>query len=275
MFKRGTKCDPSAYPTFKDELFNDQWHHTFANQARAQYVTDVLNASGVSTFTYTAAKDAFTYVMENVLENENVTRALRHEGIDNIISFVKLTDDIVDNLAYHDPNPNGQKLQKLKIGEIGLIKSFIHYVHFWEETNPIGSDWKSITMDDFDQFRANLKYTRRVSSLMSLPPLDMMYVDDSPNLLDVSYVCNVIDVPNVTDVIEVTSILDITDVPDGEQLTVSHYVDTEYDANDPMLISSSYSLFTSRPPSKPLYPQFCDFNLHDMSAQKVFTGICS
>jgi hypothetical protein len=75
--------------------------------------------------------------LENVIENENVTRALKHEGI-----------DIVDNLAYHDPTPNIQKLQKLKIGEIGLIKSFIHYVHFCEETNPIGNDWKSITMDD-------------------------------------------------------------------------------------------------------------------------------
>jgi hypothetical protein len=109
-------------------------------------VGDDLNASDVSKFTLTAAKDAFTYdVLENVLVNENLTRALKHEGIDNIISFVKLTVDIVDNLTYHDPNPNIQKLQKLKIGEIGIIKSFIHYVHFCEEreTNRIRNDWKS------------------------------------------------------------------------------------------------------------------------------------
>jgi hypothetical protein len=105
-------------------------------------------------------------------------------------------------------------------------------------------------MDDFDQFRLNLKYTRRFSSLSSLPRLDMMYVDDAPNLLGVPDVCIVINVPpNVTDVIEVTSILDITDVPavtnasddshdlsstsdisqvttTGEQLTFSHNVDT-------------------------------------------------
>jgi hypothetical protein len=104
----------------------------------------------LSTFTLTAAKDAFIYILKNVLENENFSRALKHEGIDNIISLVKLTDDVVDNLAYHDPNPNIQKLQKLKIGEIGLIKSFIHYVHFRDKINPIGNDWKSITMDDFD-----------------------------------------------------------------------------------------------------------------------------
>jgi hypothetical protein len=118
----------------------------------------------------------------------------------------------------------------------------------------------------------------------------MMYVDDEPNLLDVPDVCNVIDVPNFTDVIEVISILDITDVPDvtnvsddshdfsptsdisqvtatGEKLTVSHNVDTEYDANDPVLLSSSSSSFPRMPPSKPLYPkQLCHINLHDMSA---------
>jgi hypothetical protein len=106
----------------------------------------------------------------------------------------------------------------------------------------------------------------------------MMYVYDAPNLLD------------VTDVIEVTSILDITDVPDvtnvsddshdlsstsgisqvtaiGEQLMVSHNVDTEYDASDPVLLSSSSYSFPSRPPSKPLYPkQLCHINRHDMSA---------
>jgi hypothetical protein len=69
---------------------------------RAEDVGDDLKASGISKFTLAAAKDALTYVLENVIENENVTRALKHEGIDNIISFVKLTDDSVDNLAYHD-----------------------------------------------------------------------------------------------------------------------------------------------------------------------------
>jgi hypothetical protein len=64
-------------------------------------------------------------------------------------------------------------------------------------------------MNDFDQFRLNLKYTQRFSSLSFFPPLDMMYVDDAPNILNVPDVCNVIDVPDVTEVIEVTSILDI------------------------------------------------------------------
>ena len=268
MFKQDIKGNPSACPSLKDELLNDQWHHTFANQARAQDVGDDLNTSDVSKFTLTQAKDAFTYVLENVIENKNVTRALKHEGIDNIISFVKLTDDIVDNLAYHDPNPNIQKLQKLKIGEIGLIKSFIHYVHFREKTNPIGNDWKSITMDDFDQFRANLTYTRRFSSLSSLPPLDMMYVHDSPNIHDVPDVHNVPDVHDITNILDVANVQSVINVSDvsydlsstsdiskvtttGEVLIVHHYINTEYDTNDPVLISSSSSPFPSTPLSKP------------------------
>jgi hypothetical protein len=121
--------------------------------------------------------------------------------------------------------------------------------------------------------------------LYLFPPLDMMYVDDAPNILNVPDVCHVIDVPDVTEVIEVTSILDITDVPDvpdvtnvsddlcdlrstsdisqvtttGEVLKVHHNVDMSYDANVPVLLSSSSSPFPCRPP----YPnQWCNINLH-------------
>jgi hypothetical protein len=43
VFKRGIKRDPSVFPTLKDEDRNDSWHRTFANQARAQDVSDVLD----------------------------------------------------------------------------------------------------------------------------------------------------------------------------------------------------------------------------------------
>jgi hypothetical protein len=43
-------------------------------------------------------------VLGNAIKNENVTKALKDEAFDNIISLVKLTDDVVDNLTYHDPN---------------------------------------------------------------------------------------------------------------------------------------------------------------------------
>jgi hypothetical protein len=149
-------------------------------------------------------------VLKNVIENEDVTRALNDEGIDNIISLVKLTDDAVNNLTYLDPD---SKIRvKLKLGPIGFIKSFIHYVHYREETSPICNAWKSITMNDFDQFSCNLKYVRRFASLSSLPTLDMTYVKNEPNRLDVSDVFNEIDVFDDTDDDDDESVLDEYDI---------------------------------------------------------------
>jgi hypothetical protein len=46
LFRRGIKRDTSLFPTLQDERFNDSWHRSFINQARAQGLSDVL----VSTF---------------------------------------------------------------------------------------------------------------------------------------------------------------------------------------------------------------------------------
>jgi hypothetical protein len=45
LFRRGIKRDPSLFPTLKDERFNDTWHRSFANQARAQDLSEVLDAT--------------------------------------------------------------------------------------------------------------------------------------------------------------------------------------------------------------------------------------
>ena len=44
-FRRGIKRDPSLFPTLKDEKFNDSWHRSFLNQARAQGIDKVLQKS--------------------------------------------------------------------------------------------------------------------------------------------------------------------------------------------------------------------------------------
>jgi hypothetical protein len=159
-------------------------------------------------FTLAEAKAALNHVLDNVIENENVTKALYDEGIGNIISLVKMIDNFVKNLTYC--NPKSKTQIELQIGPIGRIKSFIHYVHFREATNPISNDWKSITMDDFYQFRCNLKYVCRFASLSSLPPLDMMYVNDEPNAL---YGFNTLEVSDVFDEIDVLEGNDADDAP--------------------------------------------------------------
>lgn len=47
LFRKGIKRDPLAFPTLKDERFNDTWHRSFANQARAQNVMNILDSTYV------------------------------------------------------------------------------------------------------------------------------------------------------------------------------------------------------------------------------------
>jgi hypothetical protein len=57
LFRRGIKRDPTLFPTLKDETFNDTWHRSFMNQARAQDVSEVLDAKYKATTT--AEKELF------------------------------------------------------------------------------------------------------------------------------------------------------------------------------------------------------------------------
>ena len=47
FFRRGIKRDSAVFPVLKDEKFNDTWHRSFANQARAQDVMEILDATYV------------------------------------------------------------------------------------------------------------------------------------------------------------------------------------------------------------------------------------
>ena len=115
------------------------------------------------------SKATFTHVMDNVLQNPKITNALNEQGIDDIFGLMILTDDIVDNLVYPDSDLQVQIKYRLKMGEIGLIKCFIHYMYYLEALgNPIVDDWTNITVDYFDKFRSNLSYTRIFGSLSIL-----------------------------------------------------------------------------------------------------------
>ena len=107
--------------------------------------------------------------MEFVLNSTNIKEALNEEGIDDTYGLMTLTDAIVENLTYPDKDPQVTTKYKLKKGEIGLLKCFIHYVYYRDEiSDPIGNDWTKITMDQFDLFRANITYTPRFGTLSTL-----------------------------------------------------------------------------------------------------------
>ena len=109
--------------------------------------------------TRAAARAAFTHVTDIVMDNDNITKALKLDGIRNIDGILRLDDDLVADLQYMDTttDPNNPSLRHLNKGDAGLLKTFIHYVYYRDEINdPIGDKWLSITQDEFDQFRVNL-----------------------------------------------------------------------------------------------------------------------
>jgi hypothetical protein len=122
-----------------------------------------------STLTRAASKAAFTHIMNNFLQFPNVTSALAAIGIEDTFGLFTLTDTIVDNLTYPDPDLKIKAAHCLKKGEIGLLKSFINYIYYRDESGfHIGDKWTAITMADFDQLRSNLAYTTRFGSLSTL-----------------------------------------------------------------------------------------------------------
>jgi hypothetical protein len=130
-----------------------------------------LSPTQLPTFTNAPSKAAFVHDTDVILGNSNITAAFKENGIEDISSILKLTDVTVENLAYHDSDPNVTTPHHLKMGEFGLIKTFIHFVHYRKEIkNPINSQWLNIMQDEFDQFHLNLKYIRQFGTLSNLKP---------------------------------------------------------------------------------------------------------
>jgi hypothetical protein len=126
----------------------------------------------LSTTTRAASKAAFVHVTDVIHEDSNITAAFKKGGIEDIPSILKLTDVTADHLTFLDPDHDPTITVRLRKGETGLIKTFIHFVHYREEiSDPIGDKWLSITQEESDQFHVNLKYTRRFASLANLQPI--------------------------------------------------------------------------------------------------------
>ena len=83
-----------------------------------------------STITRAASKVAFNHIMDNVIDNINIKASLGLVGIDDTFGLMTLTDTDIENLTYPDIDPNVQTTYKLKKGEMGLLRCFIHYVYY-------------------------------------------------------------------------------------------------------------------------------------------------
>jgi hypothetical protein len=83
---------------------------------------------------------------------------------------MSLDDKTINNLIYSHTDPNGViTTQKLLRGDIGLIKSFIHYVyHRASIGNAIGNDWLSVTEDMLNKFRTDITQVYKFNSIDSI-----------------------------------------------------------------------------------------------------------
>jgi hypothetical protein len=109
LFRRGIKKDPSLFPTLKDEKFNDNWHRSFVNQARAQDVSQVLDAS------YEASTDE---------EKELFTEKQKY--VYAVLEAKVLTDRGKAIVREHEDDFDAQKVyQKLKEHHLRSTKAMI------------------------------------------------------------------------------------------------------------------------------------------------------
>jgi hypothetical protein len=90
-------------------------------------------ASTPAPLTGAATKATFTHITDVVLDTENVTKALKKAGIDEIADILTLDDIGVESLTYPDSDPKVTLVHPLKRGEIGLLRTFIHFDHYHEE----------------------------------------------------------------------------------------------------------------------------------------------
>jgi hypothetical protein len=127
-----------------------------------------------------SSKAAFDHVLDVILERDDSTplkRALLQQGYNDIHALAILSDDVINSLTHDDPK--GKVDVPILNFEKALISAFLDFIiHRNNINNPVGSDWKSITKEEFDDFRIdptylaqrrNLPTTFGISSISATP----------------------------------------------------------------------------------------------------------
>jgi hypothetical protein len=130
--------------------------------------------------TRTEAKEAFNHVLDTVLDrgdSSSLKRSLIEDGITDILDLVTVRDDVIDSLAYEDPNDN--IFYPVKKGDKMLLRGFLAYQQFLESATG-NVDYKAITQSNFDSYRISPAYREALyqpnhalssSAPSSTPPL--------------------------------------------------------------------------------------------------------
>jgi hypothetical protein len=126
------------------------------------------------------AKEAFNHVLNMVLDRgDSLKRSLIEDGIPDILDLITVTEDVIDSLAYEDPDD--KIFYPVKKGDKMLLRCFLAYAQSLEPATG-NVDYKAITQANFDRYRISA-VTRTAlyqpdpapssSSPYSSPPLAM------------------------------------------------------------------------------------------------------
>ena len=96
-------------------------------------------------------------------DNSPLQKALDYNGYVTPMDFITEPDDSFIDLEYHN---DAGTLVKISKGNAGLLKSFKHYVAFKASQGTPINDWLSVTIGDYNTFRASNSF----SPVLSVPP---------------------------------------------------------------------------------------------------------
>ena len=105
------------------------------------------------------AKEVFNHILNTVLDRgdfSSLKSSLLVEGIADIFDLITITDDIIDSLAYEDPD-DPRKFYPVKKGDKMLLRCFLAYQRYLESESS-DFDYKIITQTNFDNFRISPAY---------------------------------------------------------------------------------------------------------------------
>jgi hypothetical protein len=119
--------------------------------------------------TQAASKLVLMHVLDNVIQRPRIHNAFKKSGYEEITDLLQLDDATISKLEYDTTENNTTTTHPLQKGDMGMIRSFIHYVHHRSSIyDPIGNDWLSVTDDMLDEFRTDLSQINKFSSVDSI-----------------------------------------------------------------------------------------------------------
>jgi hypothetical protein len=122
--------------------------------------------SNATVSTRAMSRLALMHVLDNAIQCPRINSPFKKSGYDEITDLLQLNDLEINNLKYDEHNVT--TTQSLHKGDMGMIRSFIHYVHHRSSIyEPIGNDWLSVTDVMLDEFRTDLTQINKFNSVDS------------------------------------------------------------------------------------------------------------